>query len=221
MEKTSADQYGRKKWNLEAYENEVKRGQKRPDASNEAKAAAVTYNEASALQHRASILDKSVQAVSQHTLISGENNTSATYGKNKRFGFICPICDLSFRDTLALVDHINSPQHARNAQRIARLAGQSDTDNEISFGVKHATPEEVAMTVETLVAKTMKDRLKSTDLGSIQERIKKRQAFIEQRATKRREKRREKRQKLDNSNMGEDDQIKNLMGFGGFGSTKT
>lgn len=223
MDKTSKDQYGRKKWNLEAYEDEARRGTKRKDVSDEAKKAAASYDE-SVLQHRANLIDQSVLAVNKHTLISGENNTSAVYGKNKRFGFSCPVCDLSFRDTLALVDHINSPQHANNAQRIARQAGQGGSEVATVDGITRATPQEVSMTIERLVAAAVRERTKSSELESIHERIKKRQEFMERLSAKRRKKRQLKKRKVSEGTSGGgggDDEIMQLMGFGGFKTTKS
>lgn len=206
MEKTSKDQYGRKLWNVEAYEAEAKKGKKQ-DVSEEAKAAAQRLG-SDRLKHRADLFQETVSLVKKRTLIADPASG------RKQFGFVCPICDLSFRDTLALVDHINLPQHIKKAQDLARAEG-SEVE-EVSGGFRHASPEEVAQTIETLVSQKLREAAASKGRESMQERVKKRAAFMERRADRKREKR--KRRKM-GSEM-EDSEMARTMGFGGFGSTK-
>lgn len=206
MEKTSTDQYGRKLWNVEAYEAEAKKGRK-AEVSEDAKAAAKRLG-SDRLQHRADLFLETVSLVKKRTLLA---DLSTGY---RRFGFVCPICDLSFRDTLALVDHINLPQHAKKAQDLARAEGTEV--EEFSGGFRHASPEEVAQTIEALVTQKLRESAASKGRESMQERVKKRAAFMEKRATKKREKR--KRRKVTEAE--EDSEMARTMGFGGFGSTK-
>ncbi|KAF3992440.1 hypothetical protein FT663_00720 [Candidozyma haemuli var. vulneris] len=212
MDKTSTDQYGRKSWNVEAYEAEAKKGQQKKGPSEEAKAAASRLAASGHLQQRAELLNESITSVKKRTLIAD----SALSGR-KRFGFTCPICDLSFRDTLALVDHINSPQHARKAQELARIAGTEGT-GEVSNGIRHATPEEVSQTIELLVAKKLRENAASKTMESMQERVRKRAAFMEKRSSRRKEKRQKKKGGQEVAE--EESEMAKTMGFGGFGSTK-
>lgn len=212
-DKTSKDQYGRKTWNVEAYEAEAKR-QKRNEASELAKAAALRLGQ-DHLQHRAELLSELIAQVKKRTLIA---DPESNFGR-KRFGFTCPVCDLSFRDTLALVDHINSPQHARKARELAKLSGSGEGD-EIVNEIRHATPEEVSQTIEALVAKKLRDRAASSAVDSIQERVRKRAEFMKKRATKRREKRLKKKEGQNGREGEENSEMARAMGFEQFGSTK-
>lgn len=210
-EKTSKDQYGRKSWNVEAYEKEARKGNRKPEVSEAAKAAAQKLG-SNHLQHRSNLFSESVALVKKRTLIAD----SAAVGR-KRFGFVCPICDLSFRDTLALVDHINSPQHARKAQELARESGTEDS-GEVLNGIRHATPAEVSQTIESLVAQRLRERAASKSVESIQERVRKRAEFMEKRSERRREKRKRRKGNLEFE--GDESEMAQVMGFGGFGSTK-
>lgn len=217
-DKTSTDQYGRKTWNVELYAQEAnKKTEKEP--SQTSISAAETLKNGTYDQHRADLIQNSVLVVQKYTLIGAEGDRTATYGKNKRFGFFCPICDLSFRDTLALVDHVNSPQHAKKARSLVPRDG-SDDKGDIG-GIKHASAAEVAEKIEELVKRLLRERVESKGAGSIHERILKRQEFEENKRRKKREKR--VRKAVDNKEAvggEEDDEIQKMMGFQGFGTTK-
>lgn len=217
-DKHSTDQYGRKTWNAEAYAEEGRRGKKESGPSQKALHSVKSLNDHSYLQHRTDLLKESVLAVSKHTLVNSESNATTTYGKNKRFGFFCPVCDLSFRDTLALVDHVNSPQHAKKAQSLAEKSGTTHGGD--IAGVKSASAEEVASTIEELVKQLLRAKASNKEVVSLQERIKMRQEFEARKLAARREKR--KRQKLAKKVVMEVEhsEIADVMGFGGFGSTK-
>ncbi|SGZ58741.1 CIC11C00000003212 [Sungouiella intermedia] len=182
-DKVSTDQYGRKTWDVEAYAEEARRGKSKKDApSDKAVELVKNLNGQNYLDHRAYLLDESVLAVGKHTLISADSNTSSTFGKNKRFGFFCPVCDLSFRDTLALVDHFNSAQHQLGTPDLGEDVGE----------VKRASAEEVAKTIENLVQQLLRAQaVKGAD--SLQVRIVKRQEFEAKKLAARKERR--KRQK--------------------------
>lgn len=195
-EKVSQDQYGRKTWNVDAYAEEAKRSKNGKAApSDKALASIRDLKDQTYLQHRTNLLNDSVLAVNKHTLISSEANVNSTFGKNKRFGFFCPVCDLSFRDTLALVDHFNSSQHAKNAQTLARKSGASEYEGEDIGGVKKASAEDVALTIEDLVKQLLRAKAANDKLGSIQERIIKRQAFEAKKQADRRERRKKQKMK--------------------------
>lgn len=213
-DKVSTDQYGRKTWNVDAYAEEAKHGKKKESPLDES--LANSLRDKTYLEHRAQLLDLSVLAVSQHTLISSESNTSSTFGKNKRFGFFCSICDLSFRDTLALVDHFNSPQHVKNARRVAKSAGTENEGEILDTGVKRATAEEVAQTIEELVAQLIRSKA-TTGAESLQARINKRQVFEAKKLAKKKEKRLRQKKK----DVVADNELQRTMGFQGFGTTKT
>lgn len=220
-EKVSKDQYGRKTWNVDAYAEDAKRRKvDKHSTSDKAIAAVESLKGQTYLQHRSDLLQESVLAVKKHTLISSELNTSSTYGKNKRFGFFCPVCDLSFRDTLALVDHINSPQHTKNVQALAHKSGTAGDQEEIG-GVKRASAEEVALVIEDLVKKLLQAKAAETGADSLQTRIRKRQEFEAKRLADRKLRRKRDKQKKAAHPVETNDEVAAAMGFHGFGTTKT
>lgn len=224
-DRTSTDQYGRKQWDVEAYAEEAKKAtpQTRGQPIDEALARKLKLQ--TFLQHRAELLDQSLGAVGKHTLIGAESGaTSLTYGKNKRFGFTCPTCDLSFRDTLALVDHFNSPQHVKNLRQL--LGDSAGTGEELEDGVKRASQAQVIATLEDLVKKLLRAKAaagSTTGLAlGLQERVQRRLEF-EQRKTKRKQERRKKKRIHGlgvDADTDPETEIGKLMGFEGFGSTK-
>lgn len=221
-DKVSTDQYGRKTWDVEAYAEEARRGKSKKDApSDKAVELVKNLNGQNYLDHRAYLLDESVLAVGKHTLISADSNTSSTFGKNKRFGFFCPVCDLSFRDTLALVDHFNSAQHVKNARKIAQQLGTPDLGEDVGE-VKRASAEEVAKTIENLVQQLLRAQaVKGAD--SLQVRIVKRQEFEAKKLAARKERRKRQKTKKNVRENAEDEvnsEMAAMMGFHGFGSTK-
>lgn len=217
-DKVSKDQYGRKTWDVDAYAEGAKKGQNRSSQpSDKALNSVRSLKDQTYLQHKATLLNDSVLAVSKHTLISSDANTSSTFGKNKRFGFFCPVCDLSFRDTLALVDHVNSPQHAKNAQSLARKSGISEEED--LGGLKKASYEEVALTIEELVKQLLRTKASSANLDSIQDRVLKRQAMEAKKLAMRQQRRKRRKAKQD-SPVDANDEIARAMGFHGFGTTK-
>lgn len=214
-EKISIDQYGRKKWNVDEYEKDARR--KRPAESSNVLSSSATklVKNNSVLQQRQKLFQHSVLAVKSHTLLAAESGSSlTTYGKNKRFGFFCPICDLSFRDTLALVDHINLPQHAKMVSRVG--GGHVGEGELLEAGVRRATTAQVAETLEELVKKLWLKKVSTGAAESLQERVRKREQFEAERLLLRNKKREAKlaSQKMEVTEMGK------IMGIEGFGSTK-
>lgn len=213
-DKTSTDQYGRKTWDVEAYERQARSGDKAGGGLAAAAAAAQTVKNKPFLQHRAQLLHQSMDAVNKHTLLGSEVSATTVHGQNKRFGFSCPICDLSFRDTLALVDHLNSPQHAR---RVNALGGGAGSDEELLAGVKRASLQEVRQVIQDLIARLYKQKAGDEPAASLQERVQKRVAFEQKRLELRRQRRAQKAQA---SSAAVDDEVHAALGFGSFGTTK-
>lgn len=197
---SSTDQYGRKTWDVDEYA--AKAGKKEEQKPN------VALKNSSVLQQRAHLIDLAVLAVGTHTLVS--SSTTATHGRNKRFGFFCPLCDLSFRDTLALVDHFNSLQHARNVLKAAGGTAGGELEN----GVRRASAKEVSDMLEQLVRALVKARAASSGAASLHERVAKRQQFEQARAKRRQAKRERKVEAEPETDIGL------AMGFEGFGTTK-
>ena len=222
-DKVSIDQYGRRKWNVDAYAEDAKRKAPKvmPSATNDQ--AEVDYNTPqSYLKHRENALKSLIDVVGQHAVINPLNTKS--FGKNKKYGFVCEICDLSFRDNLALIDHINSPQHIQKIQ--STDASGTSQDSYLESGIRHATVDEVRRTLRTLI-KQKQLKNKGIDKVNIQERISKRLENEKKRAEKRRVRKHKSRLKSDSfsaenllDDAAEDDNsISRIMGIKSFAST--
>ncbi|KAI9809218.1 MAG: hypothetical protein M1825_002509 [Sarcosagium campestre] len=179
---------------------------------------------------RASRLDVAAH-VGRVQIISG---AQAAVGKRGRgAGFYCDACDLTFKDNLQWVEHLNSRQH---------LVATGESGE-----VKRATLEEVRQRLVWLKQKRDEEaRDTREDLG---ERLRLREEEDAREREERRERRREKRRKAaagagngvaadpvpvdgpgqvggdDDGDDGqaqtdEADEMAAMMGFGGFGSTK-
>lgn len=107
----------------------------------------------------------------------------AAVGKRGRgAGFYCEACDLTFKDNLQWVDHLNSKQHLSNI-------GESGE-------VKKAGVEEVRERLAYLKRK-LDERQRKANLVDLQERIKLREEEDEWKREEKRRKRREKRRKTE------------------------
>lgn len=212
--KVSVDQYGRRTWDAEQYKKEA--GEKQKPNEIKPSKLSITDKPTSFLHHRDKLLDESINSVNKHTLINPLN--TSVYGKNKRFGFFCPVCDLSFRDNLALIDHVNSPQHVSRSRALTKGV-ENDTEM-LDGGIRRATMEEVVATMESLVAALIKKKLTGTTLSL---RIERRTQFELKRQQARelkKQKQRVKRQKVAEEEKEEGDEFAAMMGFSGFKSTK-
>ncbi len=106
----------------------------------------------------------------------------AAIGKRGRgAGFYCQDCDLTFKDNLQFVEHLNSRQHQVET-------GQSGE-------VKRATLEEVRERLEWLVRKKREARQGVGNVTDLGERLEKRKEEEERERAVKREKRNEKRRK--------------------------
>ncbi|MCJ1446436.1 MAG: hypothetical protein MMC23_006941 [Stictis urceolatum] len=196
-ENTKSNAYGshtsdtsfRKTWDLEQYaEKGALRERKEREegkARYEAKLAgkkyvprAATPPDAQETQSRAARLDVAAN-VGKTTLVP------AGYAVGKRgrsAGFYCPDCDLTFKDNLQLVDHLNSKQHLFQV-------GQTGE-------VKRATLEEVKARLTWLAERKERER-KEADTADLRQRLDAREEEAEKKKEEKRRKRREKRRKTD------------------------
>lgn len=219
-EKVTTDQYGRRKWNVEVYEKEAKSKTKDNGEREEIlqKYGLKGDEPSSYLSHRNELIDELILSVNKFTVINPANNK--TYGKDKRFGFFCQICDLSFQDNLALIDHFNKPSHIEKAKFALDAKANADAEM-LDDIVRRASVEEVQLTLMTLIKKHSNEG-KKAGLG-IRDRIKLREAMEQWIAEKRRERKRKLRMKKSEQKVeaaGLDDQVGSIMGFASFGSTK-
>ncbi len=161
--------------------------------------------------------NKTIEAVEGHKSISRDalnfntdlnkrqviaSNVVSTRGKS--FGFYCEVCDLTFKDNLKYVDHLNSKPH---------LIRSGELNKEVDVSL-----DEVKQRYEMLVKK-VDEMMNESEKYDIKKRIAKRQAFEEELKQKKLAKKnsRKKQETVDDS---QDDEMTKLMGFGGFGTTK-
>lgn len=138
---------------------------------------------------------------------------SAVGTRGKGAGFYCEVCDLTFKDNLKYVDHINSKSHLY-------AMGQTDVQ-------QRSTLEEVEQRLELLVKRRNEEDSNLT--FDINKRIEARRKFLEEQEEQRKQKKiekkklqkKKKKQKI-NNDVDEDNvtDIALLMGFKGFGTTK-
>lgn len=161
--------------------------------------------------------NKSIEVVEGHKSVSRDalnfdndlnkrqvitSNVISTRGKS--FGFYCEVCDLTFKDNLKYVDHLNSKPH---------LIRSGELNKEINV-----TLDEVKSRYEVLVQK-VDEMMNQSEKYDIKKRIAKRQAFEDELKQKKLAKKKASKNK-DETASEEGDEMSRLMGFGNFGSTK-
>lgn len=161
--------------------------------------------------------NKSIEVVEGHKSVSRDalnfdndlnkrqvitSNVVSTRGKS--FGFYCEVCDLTFKDNLKYVDHLNSKPH---------LIRSGELNKEINV-----TLDEVKSRYEVLVQK-VDEMMNQSEKYDIKKRIAKRQAFEDELKQKKLAKKKASKNK-DETASEEGDEMSRLMGFGNFGSTK-
>lgn len=119
--------------------------------------------------------------------------------RGEGLGFRCTLCDLRFKDNLKFVDHLNSPQHMMNSGE--KMVGPS-------------TLEDVKERYELLVRRKYDHESKAEEKFDIKKRIEEYKDQQVQAKTKRQQATvsKEKEQPKD--------EMSQMMGFAGFGSTK-
>lgn len=184
---TTSDTSFRKTWDRAEYaakaevrETKIKEeGKARYEAKLEGRKyipRASTPPDAKETESRAQRLDVSAN-VGKTTLVPAG---AATGKRGRGAGFYCGDCDLTFKDNLQFVDHLNSRQHLQNT-------GQSGE-------VKRATLEEVRERLEWLKRKREEERRVegAVELG---ERLERRKEEEEREREEKRRKRNERRRK--------------------------
>ncbi|KAI9882966.1 MAG: hypothetical protein M1823_005284 [Watsoniomyces obsoletus] len=158
---------------------------------------------------RTSRLDVSSSVGKVHILTGIQATLTGRRGRGA--GFYCESCDLTFKDNLQWVDHLNSKQHLVN------------TGNGNLAEVKRATLEEVRQRLRFLKERKEREekerKLLEGEGGTgilLEERLKGRHEEMEKERERRREKRRERRRKNGNNGNGDGDGDAN----GGTGETE-
>ncbi|KAI9812269.1 MAG: hypothetical protein M1832_000459 [Thelocarpon impressellum] len=219
---TSKDTLPRKTWDRAEYaaKASAREASERSEgkARHEAKLAGKTYHappaaslETSAAEARRARLDVA-SSVGKVQMLTGAM-AGVTGKRGRGAGFWCESCDLTFKDNLQWVEHLNSRQHAVNT-------GSSGE-------VGRASVEEVRTRLEALRRKRDEEGTVVVGLG---ERLEIRREEEEREREARRVKRREARARKRTRGEDQDEDVKveeggaedigALMGFGGFATTK-
>lgn len=108
---------------------------------------------------------------------------AATGKRGRGAGFYCADCDLTFKDNLQFVEHLNSKQHLQNS-------GQTGE-------VRKATLEEVRERLQWLAQKKREEEAGVGDVVDLGKRLEVRKEVEEREREEKRQKRREKRRKTE------------------------
>lgn len=119
----SVDQYGRRTWNVEDYQNKKKVHKEQP------KSQTITNKSSSQIVYKNKLLKQS----------------------HSKDGFSCTVCNWTFKDTLSLINHMNSIEH------LLKFTKFDDEESEMLDGVRRATVEEVERTMNGLLNRDKKD----------------------------------------------------------------
>lgn len=134
---------------------------------------------------------------------------AAAIGKQgKGVGFYCEYCDLTYKDNLSYVDHLNSKQHTRAIG--------------LSVHVEKATLEQVRARLAWL--KEKKRQSEQEEEYDIEQRLQERRRIIDEERKNKKDRKRAKRAGGGACQPEGDDETTHMtlaMGFSGFGTTKT
>lgn len=154
--------------------------------------------------------------LNRQTLVPG----NAAVGKRgKGAGLYCEACNLTFKDSIQYLDHLNSKQHLYNS------TGETDIDKLNS----KITVEDVRKRLKYLKKKMEIEAKESGEQFDLNKRIENRKKWEEQQTIKKKQKKKaiqkEKRERLLKKRKREEEgngnpNIASMMGFAGFGSTK-
>lgn len=159
------------------------------------------------------------EGLNKVTLVPG---TAAPGKRGKGIGFYCAACNLTYRDSIQYLDHLNSKQHQY-------ATGVKDSN------VPVATLEDVRNRLKMLKEKQAEqEQARGPEYFDIQQRIARRKQVEEeerlakQKARAEKRKRQQKKRKREDEDSGEqDDEHKRqaqdmaaMMGFSNFGSSK-
>ncbi|OAA81366.1 Zinc finger, double-stranded RNA binding protein [Akanthomyces lecanii RCEF 1005] len=217
----------RKTWDLDEYAEKAKvreaKEKEEGKARYEAKMAGKKYykpktGDETYTSARRNVMDFTGQVGKTQLVGAG-----AGVGKRGRgAGFYCEACDLTFKDNLQYIEHLNTTQHLLNA-------GQTTE-------VRRATVEEVRDRITFYVQK--REELEKDKVTSLQERLQMREEENEKEAEERRKKRRDEadKKRLEKEEAAkvkveygddvriegehEEEDMMAQMGFAGFGTSK-
>ncbi|CAI1899181.1 hypothetical protein SEUBUCD650_0D01480 [Saccharomyces eubayanus] len=102
--------FGRRTWDREEYAEQARSGYDDQSLKN-----TLTPVELQALKTKYTSYDRLIKASLKDLnkrKLTANNESLSSSKKGKKFGFYCDICNLTFKDTLQYVDHLNHKLHA-------------------------------------------------------------------------------------------------------------
>jgi len=187
---TTSDTSFRKTWDRAEYA--AKAGVRQAKYNEEGKARAEAKAAGQKYRPRASTPPDAKETEARATRLDVSNNVgkttlvpagAATGKRGRGAGFYCAECDLTFKDNLQFVEHLNSRQHLV-------AVGQSGE-------VKRATLEEVRERLEWLVRKREEEVVGVGDVVDLGRRLEVRAEVEEREREEKRRRRNEKRRKTE------------------------
>lgn len=177
--------FGRRTWNREDYVG----------ASTASDGPSFTDDELAQLKRKytdyhALMQTASTAGVNHRTLVSAASVSS--HKRGKQFGFYCELCDLTFKDTLQYIDHLNHRSHAVRFEQVFGEPLVLDARDNDDVPI-----EEFREAYETEI-----------------------QRFVKQHAEKPKEKAVKKPVVAKAAQQDEQSDMARIMGFGSFGSSK-
>ncbi|ANZ74608.1 BA75_01149T0 [Komagataella pastoris] len=180
MAEPTLNQYGRRSWNKEQYARAAleRKRQLQEAKSNPPKDRDIDDY----IKERKEILLKA-DTLNKISLISSGQATVSKRGKNA--GFYCDYCNLTYKDNLQFIDHLNSKPH------LVKAGFGTNTSSS-----KEITLEMIKQRIERLNVKRIENMFESEGAQlNVREIIAKRKAFEEEEGKRKKERRRMKRQK--------------------------
>ncbi|KAJ2832067.1 U4/U6.U5 snRNP associated protein [Coemansia furcata] len=151
------------------------------------------------------------QAVDLEGMVGKVQIVQASTAASGQPGFYCKVCDVTVKDSLSYLDHINGKNHQRVLNRSMRVANESVSD--------------VLAKLQSLRELKRRRQQQTKDEYSFQEQVNRQQQVEQQKRDKRRDARKRQRQAKarasgSKSSSPDADDMGLAMGFASFGSTK-
>ncbi|KAI9350130.1 hypothetical protein BDR26DRAFT_851896 [Obelidium mucronatum] len=154
-----------------------------------------------------SLLKQREGAIDFSATVNKTQMVNAQGGAAGQGGFFCEACNITCKDNINWLDHLNGNKHLKNI-------GQSNK-------VARSTAEEVAARI-ALLTKKRKEPVQEFNLEERVTRAQEEEAAAKaaRKEEKRRRKEEKKQEKQDAAQQEADVDVASLMGFGGFGTSK-
>ncbi|KAJ1668036.1 U4/U6.U5 snRNP associated protein [Coemansia sp. RSA 25] len=159
------------------------------------------------------LLQSRKQAVDLEGMVGKVQIVQASTAASGQPGFYCKVCDVTVKDSLSYLDHINGKNHQRMLNRSMKVASETVSD--------------VLAKLQSL--RELKRRQQTKEEYNFQEQVSRQQQAEQLKRDKRREARKRQRRakkgtgpdpSQDVDNDDDDDEMGLAMGFASFGSTK-